>query len=315
VVFARSCGSVCNKPPTHAQCLECRLRVHSPFTTSNMENAAAMGPAAEQAATADSASATYASDGASGVAATEAAPAPAQATSKPAKAKRVDGGGFHKGCFDYVKSMGPSTPDLVKSVVCCTVMLASGKKVTKFADAQQFCRNKSAALKAVQEFDKAGVDEKLIKEADKLYGGAHDDMEAIAKKSKVVAEMAQWNKSLASENWQLASSREGCRRPEKPAVVQSPPLPIRARPRPRVPLLPPLDCGLPLCAPVPAASRPHRAFAFRLILLRFVRGLSQKKLGARSDDDVWAHLAGRRLDARGECVCVSGSSGTRPSCR
>ena len=167
----------------------------SPFTTSNMENAAAMGPAAEQAATADSASATYASDGASGVAATEAAPAPAQATSKPAKAKRGDGGGFHKGCFDYVKSMGPSTPDLVKSVVCCTVMLASGKKVTKFADAQQFCRNKSAALKAVQEFDKAGVDEKLIKEADKLYGGAHDDMEAIVKKSKVVAEMAQWNKS------------------------------------------------------------------------------------------------------------------------
>ena len=161
-----------------------------------MENAVtAMGPAAEQAATADSASATYASDGASGVAATEAAPAPAQATSKPAKAKRGDGGGFHKGCFDYVKSMGPSTPDLVKSVVCCTVMLASGKKVTKFADAQQFCRNKSAALKAVQEFDKAGVDEKLIKEADKLYGGAHDDMEAIAKKSKVVAEMAQWNKS------------------------------------------------------------------------------------------------------------------------
>ena len=106
---------------------------------------------------------------------------------------------IHKGCFDYVKSMNNHTPDIVISVVCCTAMLASGKKVTKLADAQRFCKNKNAALKACQDFDAASAAPKLLKEARKLYGPAHEDMALIEKKSRVVAEMAKWNKDSIAQ--------------------------------------------------------------------------------------------------------------------
>ena len=77
-------------------------------------------------------------------------------------------------------------------------MLASGKKVTKLADAQHFCKNKNAALKACQDFDAASAAPKFLKEVRKLHGSAHEDMALIERKSRVVAEMAKWNKdSLA----------------------------------------------------------------------------------------------------------------------
>ena len=115
------------------------------------------------------------------------------AAAAPAKAKKAPT--IHKGCFDYVKSMNDKTPELVKSVVCCTAMLASGKKVTDLKEAQKFCKNKNAALKAVQAFDAATADPKLIEEAARLFGKAHEDMEEVAKKSRVVAEMGEWNRS------------------------------------------------------------------------------------------------------------------------
>ena len=78
-------------------------------------------------------------------------------------------------------------------------MLAAGKKVTKLKEAQLWSKNKSAALKAAQAFDPASADPGLMKEAAKLYGQAHEDMAAIEKKSKVVAEMAKWNISMLAE--------------------------------------------------------------------------------------------------------------------
>ena len=63
-------------------------------------------------------------------------------------------------------------------------------------DLLAFLKETAGAFKAVTEFDAANADPKLIKQADKLYGSAHDDMEALYKKSKVVHEMAEWNKSV-----------------------------------------------------------------------------------------------------------------------
>lgn len=189
-------GAAAEKPATAEEPTTAEQSATAKQPATAEQPTAAESPAATAAATADGALVVAASDPqkiAEVTVPTEVSlAAPVVLPSKPANAKKSE---IHKGCFDYVKSMGPATPDLVKSVVCCTVMLASGKKVTKFADAQKFCRNKNAALRAVQGYDMASADRKLVQEAEKLYGKSHDDIEVIAKKSKVVAEMAQWNRS------------------------------------------------------------------------------------------------------------------------
>jgi len=129
----------------------------------------------------------------------EAAPSAVDQGGSQAGAKVKSGAkspSIHKGCFDYVKNMGPTTPEMVQSVVCCTVTLASGQKVTDFKAAQAFCKNKNAALKAVQAFDVASAEPKLLSEARRLYSKAHEDMAELEKKSKVVAEMGRWNRSM-----------------------------------------------------------------------------------------------------------------------